>query len=68
MNDYINFLDNYKNKDVSYNDIINIIKINNVEYDINFNKKWKPNNYEIWKNQHEVKNEKFVEQEKYLLM
>ena len=64
MNDYINFLDNYKNKDVSYNDIINIIKINNVEYDINFNKKRKPNNYEIWKNQHEVKNEKFIEQEK----
>ena len=67
MNDYINFLDNYKNKDVSYNDIINIIKINNIEYDINFNKKRKLNNYEIWKNQHEVKNEKFIEQEKIFI-
>lgn len=67
MNDYINFLDNYKSKDISYNDIINIIEINNIEYDINFKKKRKQNNYEIWKNQHEIKNEKFIEPEKLFI-
>ena len=67
MNDYINFLDNYKSKDISYNDIINIIEINNIEYDINFKKKRKQNNYKIFKNQNKIKNEKFIEPEKLFI-
>lgn len=62
MNEYIKFLDNYKNKDVSYNELMNIVNISNFEYNSCFKKTKKKNNYEIWKNKHEVKNEVFLEQ------
>lgn len=57
MNNYIKFLNSYKKKDINYFDMINILNVNDLEY----NNVFKKNNYEEWKDNHEIKNITFNE-------
>ena len=59
MNNYIKFLESYKKKDINYFDIVNILKANDLE----LNNVIKKDNYEIWKEDHEIKNINFNELE-----
>ena len=52
MNNFALFLDSYKNKETNYNDLVNILHISHIDYNINFNNKSNFQSYEVWQKKH----------------
>ena len=48
MNNFALFLDSYKNKETNYKDLVNILHISHIDYNINFNNKSNFQSYEVW--------------------
>ena len=52
MNNFALFLDSYKNKETDYKDLVNILHISHIDYNINFNNKSNFQSYEVWQKKH----------------
>tara|TARA_B100000925_G_scaffold279721_1_gene249773 strand:+ start:709 stop:1839 length:1131 start_codon:yes stop_codon:yes gene_type:complete len=52
MNQFTLFLDNYKNKNTDYEDLVKILNVSHNDYNKHFNKKSHHESYETWQKKH----------------
>lgn len=74
MNNHVEFLESYKNKQLNYFDIVELIRINDIEYksfmnsknnelfSYNIKSRYNTNNYDKWKEKHEIHEQVFENQ------